>query len=222
MRTILCIDTALETATICLSIDGNLIDADQNTEFKDHATWLHKAIDGLLKKNGLALPGLDAIAVSIGPGSYTGLRVGLSAAKGLCYALKIPLLSINTLEIIALGARAEAQDLICPMIDARRMEVYTAVYDLNLIEIISPLAMILHTNSFESLLANHHLLFCGNGINKFRPLVKSKKADFTEMSNTTLAMSSLADMYLQKEKKSDIAYCEPLYLKDFQSSTTRQ
>jgi len=212
----------MSNATVCLTVDGKLIDADHNNEIQDHAAWLHSAISGLLRKNGYSLKELSAVAVSIGPGSYTGLRVGLSAAKGLCYALKIPLIALNTLEILAFGVRDLAQTFICPMIDARRMEVYTAVYDKNLIENISPLAMILHSNSFESLLTNNHILFCGNGINKFRPLLNNVNATFTEKSDSTLAMSTLADMYLQQEKISDIAYCEPLYLKDFHSSTTRQ
>jgi tRNA threonylcarbamoyladenosine biosynthesis protein TsaB len=221
MNPILCIDTALETATICLSDGGMLIDADHNTEMKDHASWLHPAVNRLLDNNGIGLNDIKAIAVSIGPGSYTGLRVGLAAAKGFCYALKIPLICIGTLEIMANAVKEEAIDLICPMIDARRMEVYTAVYNKDLIEKISPHAMILQEDSLGTLLTNHHILFCGNGMHKFRPVLKNRNIAFTELTNMALSISTLADKYLQNKKITDIAYCEPLYLKDFHSTTTR-
>src|SRR6266513_982784 len=129
MSLLLNIDTAIETASICLSKDGNVLHLSINENQKDHAAWLTVAIQEMMQNSGYQLNQLNAIAVTIGPGSYTGLRVGLSTAKGLCYVLKIPLLTIGTLEMMAFAAKQNPVDLLCPMIDARRMEVFTAVYD---------------------------------------------------------------------------------------------
>src|SRR5215831_19352433 len=125
MPIILNIDTSVESASVCLSNDGDVVGLSVNNNKKDHAAWLHRAIQELVKNTGLTLSDLDAIAISIGPGSYTGLRIGLSAAKGLCYALNIPLISVNTLQMMAHAARKEDVQFICPLIDARRMEVFT-------------------------------------------------------------------------------------------------
>ena len=136
MSLILNIDTALETAFVCLSNGNEVLQSSVNETQKDHATWLHTAITNLLQKTGHSVNELEAVAVSIGPGSYTGLRVGLASAKGFCYALNIPLIAISTLKIIALAASNEVQGatIICPMIDARRMEVFTLLYDIDLME----------------------------------------------------------------------------------------
>jgi tRNA threonylcarbamoyladenosine biosynthesis protein TsaB len=221
MSRLLCIDTALVTASICLSKDGELIDKRQNSEMKEQGAWLQPAVNDLLAKNNSGLDQLDAIAVSIGPGSYTGLRVGLAAAKGYCYALKIPLISVGTLEIMAHSVRKEARELICPMIDARRMEVYMAMYNKDVKEIISPLAMILHTDYFESILSVNKVLFCGSGADKFKPMVNDANASFTSVKDMSASLSTLAEKYLIEKKISDIAYCEPQYLKDFYSSTNQ-
>jgi tRNA threonylcarbamoyladenosine biosynthesis protein TsaB len=170
MSLILNIDTALDTAMISLARDGKLLETAENAEQKDHAAWLHPAIEELMQHNGNSLPDIHAVAVSIGPGSYTGLRVGLSAAKGICYAMNLPLIAIGTLEIIAKSAADEAEELICPVIDARRDEVYTAIYKKNLAPQISPLAMILHIKSFETVLDSQKMLFCGNAVKKRRQL----------------------------------------------------
>ena len=144
---ILNIDTATEEASVCLSQDGNVIHTLLNDSQKDHAAWIQVAINTLLQKEGYTMQQIQAVAVTHGPGSYTGLRVGMASAKGICFALQIPLITINTLQVMAFGAinqwRSLAENMklplcFCPMIDARRMEVFTAVYNEALEEIISP------------------------------------------------------------------------------------
>ena len=221
MSLLLHINTALDNAMVCLSDDDQVLQSDMNGEQKDHAAWLHPAVANLLDSRGLTINKLDGISVAIGPGSYTGLRVGLAAAKGYCYALKIPLIAIGTLEIMANDVKKDAKDLICPLIDARRMEVFTAVYDKNLVEKTAPLAMILHMNSFESLLKAHKILFCGNGVKKLRPILDHPHADFTESTGSANSMAELAWNCFMNRQFADIAYSEPFYLKDFHSSTPR-
>src|SRR6478672_12569660 len=148
MALILNIDTALDNAYISLAENKKGLRYGINETTKDHAAWMQTAIDKLIRESGFRMADLNAIGVSIGPGSYTGLRIGLSTAKGLCFALKIPLITVNTLEIMAFSAiqdmKTHGNDLlthdllICPMIDARRMEVFTAVYSSALVEIYKP------------------------------------------------------------------------------------
>ena len=129
MAIILNIDTAISTASLCLSKEALTLQFALNNNQQDHASWLHLAIKKVVTEAGIGVKALEAIAVMIGPGSYTGLRVGLSAAKGLCFALDIPLICINTLEAMAHASKNEEGDLFCPVIDARRMEVYTAFFN---------------------------------------------------------------------------------------------
>src|SRR5690606_37833050 len=130
MVLILHIETAIETASICLAKDGEVIAHDSNNQQKDHAAWIHNAIKKIMDDAGHPLKTLSAISISAGPGSYTGLRVGMATAKGLCYTLKIPMIALSTLEIMAVAAKVESEnnnemiDLLVPMIDARRMEVF--------------------------------------------------------------------------------------------------
>jgi len=126
---ILNIDTAVQSASVCLSENNDLIGLKINPSQKDHASWLHIAIEQLLKENAIDLQKLAAIAVSAGPGSYTGLRVGMASAKGLCYVLNIPLITVDTLKMMANAAVVENTDLLCPMIDASRMDVFAALFD---------------------------------------------------------------------------------------------
>src|SRR5688572_12887657 len=163
MAILLSIDTALENASICLAKGDEIIGMSTNTDQRDHAAWLHVSIRENLERNNLQPGSLNGIIVSIGPGSYTGLRIGLSTAKGLCYALKIPLVAVSTLEMIAYAAQDEAVDLICPLIDARRMEVFMALYDRQLTLIKTPKSIIVDANSFDELLFNRNLIFCGSG-----------------------------------------------------------
>ena len=174
MSLILNIDTAITTASISISIDGNILGEAFNTEQRDHGAFIQPAIQSIAKNKGISLTELSAVAVVAGPGSYTGLRVGMASAKGLCYALGKPLITIGTLEMLAYQAISQANInqndmpiLFCPMIDARRMEVFTAVYDKNLNTILSPSALIIDKDSFANLLLNNKIIFFGDGADKF-------------------------------------------------------
>lgn len=215
MSLILNIDTALDVASVCLAKNEKIIDISFNETPKDHAAWLHHAIAELMQKAGYEIKNLEAIAVSIGPGSYTGLRVGLAAAKGFCYALNIPLITVNTLKLIAFAAKDEATQLICPLIDARRMEVFTAIYTKNMEEKISPHSMIIDENSFSSLLLSERVLFCGNGIKKLQPLLTSTNAAFSSKIADASHLAQLSLPLFRQGQFADLAYAEPLYLKEF-------
>ncbi len=218
MSYILNIHTATETAIINLVKNGEVLGTIRNHDTKQHATILHTAIRQLLETNDLDIKKLNAVGVSLGPGSYTGMRVGLAAAKGLCYALGIPLITFNSLELIALSAVRFVNNeaaLYCPMIDARRMEVFTAIYDYSLKEIVPPTAMILDENSYEDFLILNKVCFSGSAINKFQTLNKSANSIFIDEKIST---GSLAEISWKKYEKNDvenIPYAQPLYIKDF-------
>lgn len=217
MAIFLNIDTAVETASVCLSDNSEPIGMAINENQKDHAAWLHTAVRLLLQESGLSVNDLNAIAISIGPGSYTGLRVGLSAAKGLCYALDIPLITIGTLKIMAHAVNNGESDLVCPMIDARRMEVFAAVYDKTLIEINKPFAMIVNEKSFADELASHKIIFCGNGSNKLQTVLSHHNAIFNPGQANAANMPLLANVCFREKKFAGLAYVEPLYVKEFYS-----
>ena len=217
MSLVLNIDTALDLASICLAHDGKELLSAVNENPQDHAGWLHKAILRTMDKSGYSLSKLEAVAVSIGPGSYTGLRVGLASAKGLCYAMNIPLITVNSLEMLAFSVKEKAPDLICPMIDARRMEVFTAVYNNLLIEEISPHAVIIDEKSFQSLLLSHKILFCGNGSKKLQSLITSGNAYFSDRYATASDLALLSHNRFHNKEFANLAYTEPLYLKEFYS-----
>ncbi len=218
MALIINIDTATETAVISLSEKDNIIDYVINSNQKDHASFLHPAIKNLFQNADLSILKLKAIAVTAGPGSYTGLRVGMAAAKGLCYALNIPLITINTLEVMALSSIKQIQDssaLYCPLIDARRMEVFTAVYDKQLIEILKPCSMILEEASFEEMLQTNKIYFSGSGAIKLKQLRDNYNAVFIDNAMDPNAMAQLANKYYTTKNFSDIKYASPMYLKEF-------
>lgn len=168
---ILNMDTSMAVASISLSMHGRSVAMLKNDLQKDHAAWLHPAIEQMLRENGFGLQQLDAIAVTAGPGSYTGLRVSMAAAKGFCYILKIPLILINTLEVMAFSALKTVSNgmetLYCPMIDARRMEVFTALYDGSLNALLPPAAVILDENFDNRLPEGKPILVFGNGSKKY-------------------------------------------------------
>ena len=166
---------------------------------------------------------LDAVAVSKGPGSYTGLRIGVSTAKGICYAADLPLMAIDTLEAMAHGIKAKfgrqigENDLLIPMIDARRMEVYAAVFDANLNKIEDTAARVIDENSFEDLLKDHHLLLFGDGAPKLKKVFENQpNISIVEGFKPSAAyMLPLAEKALRNHDFVDVAYFEPFYLKDF-------
>jgi len=215
---ILNIDTAVQTASICLAEDDKVLGVKVNPFQKDHAAWLHIAIKELLQEQKLILDQINAIAVSEGPGSYTGLRVGMATAKGLCYILNIPLITINTLKMMAFAAKNGSADLLCPMIDARRMEIFTSVFDPFLKEIVPATNMILEESSFKDLLHQYRVNFFGNGSIKFQSIVKSPNAFFSTIDATAEHMVQLSNLKLVSQQFADLAYAEPFYGKDFHST----
>jgi tRNA threonylcarbamoyladenosine biosynthesis protein TsaB len=220
MSIILNIDTAQETAFVCISENGKPKFVAENHSQKDHASFLHPAINELLKKAAISITELDAISVTKGPGSYTGLRVGMSAAKGLAYTLQKPLITISTLELMAhdiLTIIGNKESLICPMIDARRMEVFTAIYDCNLNATISPSAMILDESSFDDWLMTHNIFFTGSGSMKFQQICKHTNAKFIQHNNLPVSMSVISQNRFEKKLFNDITLTEPDYIKPYKA-----
>lgn len=220
MAKILLIDTALDLASVSVCEDGKPVAAASNDEAKEHAGWLQPAIGDLMKSQGMQFADLDAIAVSAGPGSYTGLRVAMASAKGLCYALSKPLIAINTLKIMAHAAVRQlgSATWFCPMIDARRMEVFTAIYDAQLDEKMPPQALILTETGFDDWLQQMPVCFFGNGARKYKELLKSGRASFETVNVKVEDGASLAAEMYDRQAFADLAYAEPFYLKPFYSN----
>jgi len=217
MGLILNIDTSLETASVSIAKDGGILSVLINEVQKEHASFLHIAIGELLKKVSVKASDLDAIAVTEGPGSYTGLRVGMASAKGMSYALGKPFITIGTLEAMALQAINSIKEdvLYCPLIDARRMEVYTAIYDSRLEVLLQPCAMILTENSFAEQLAKGKIIFTGSGAQKWKSLTSSPHAAFTDVKEIATAINILSEKKFSEKKFTNLAHSEPLYIKEF-------
>lgn len=224
MALILNIDTSTEAASVCLCKEGKKIAFMENSDQKDHAAWLHVAIDKMMREANYKMKDLEAIAVTSGPGSYTGLRVSMAAAKGLSYALRIPLITENTLMVMAFAAKQKNNDgsiLFCPMIDARRMEVFTALYNNNLQEMISPTAIILDENSFSAELLTNKINFFGNGSKKWQNISTSAHTFFTEISLLADPLGILSFKKFMDGQFTDIIYSEPVYTKEFYTHTKK-
>lgn len=220
MALILQIETSTASCSVALSRDGNTIALKEINEQNAHASFLTIFIGELMQQTGLSLKELDAVAVSMGPGSYTGLRIGVSTAKGLCYALDIPLIAVNTLMAMASKKRdlnPKGDFLLCPMIDARRMEVYTAVFDGELREVMPVEAKIIDENSFSGILMNRQMLFFGDGAGKCREVLgmHSNALFEDDFINSASGMSAIAYSGFLANRFEDVAYFEPYYLKDF-------
>ncbi len=215
----------LETSTECCSAaiargTEKIVEVKTETS-KQHASQLAPFVQELLRKEGLKVSDCDAIAVSEGPGSYTGLRVGVSTAKGLCFGSGKPLISVGTLKILAMQGRGKA-DFIVPMVDARRMEVYSAVFDSQCNEIRATEATILDESSFADLLKEHTVLFIGDGAAKFSTVCKSPNATFEQCFPLASAMVEPAIEAYNKKEFKDVAYFEPFYLKEFVAGISRK
>jgi len=216
MPKILCIETATEICSVCLSHEGKTIALAETDKGFSHASTLTILIQKCLDEADLTLNDLDAVAISQGPGSYTGLRIGVSVAKGICYALDKPMIAIDTLEALASAcAEEEKQDAhYCPMIDARRMEVYTAMYNLEGKEEQSVNALIVEDNAFENIFTRKEtIIFCGNGAEKCKPILTTPFAKFSPLVCSAKHLSFLAKKYFSKGDFCDIAYFSPLYYK---------
>ncbi|MDR2804106.1 MAG: tRNA (adenosine(37)-N6)-threonylcarbamoyltransferase complex dimerization subunit type 1 TsaB [Dysgonamonadaceae bacterium] len=223
MPCLLAIETATPVCSLVLSVDHEPIFSRIEKTPASHAAVLgvfaSEAVDWA-RKNGLSI---DAVAVSAGPGSYTGLRIGVSEAKGLCYGFGIPLIAVPTLKIIASEIlRRRPADYVCPMIDARRMEVYAAIYDAGLNPVRPALADIIDENSYREYLEKRPVVFAGNGSDKCRPVIRSRQAVFLEnIYPTAQAMIALAEEAFARKEFADVAYFEPFYLKEFQAIRAR-
>jgi len=223
MALILNIDTATEEAGICIAADGEVVAMAVNPDQKDHAAWLHTAVEKMVHDAGTRMKDLDAVAVASGPGSYTGLRVGMAAAKGFCYALGIPLITENKLKVMAMAARDRVapDTLLCPMIDARRMEVFTAVYQNDLEEVMPTTAMVIDHHSFEEYLSDRQMSFFGGGSDKCKPIITASSAAFIEINYNPGYLGILSFLrYLQREF-TGVAYSEPAYTKEFYTHTRK-
>jgi tRNA threonylcarbamoyladenosine biosynthesis protein TsaB len=225
MSLILCIDTSIENAFVCISENGVLVDSISNNIQKEHAGFLHRAIKELTERLKIELKNLSAVAVTAGPGSYTGIRVGLSTAKGICYALNKPLICINTLELLATEAHKHNKknqlnlELFCPMIDARRMEVFTALYDENLNELEPPSAKIVDASYFSEKLNSKKMCFIGNGSDKLKKIINNQNAYFLQTDPLEMTISALAQQKFDISIFTDISHFSPIYVKEHQSFT---
>ncbi len=217
MSKMLHIDTAGENGMVCISAKGELIDVINSSDQKEHASFIHEAIRTLLKRNAIDFNTLGAVVVTEGPGSYTGLRVGLSSAKGLCFALDVPLITLNALEILAhASAQLYPGDfLYWPMIDARREEVFTATYDKNLSIIQPPHALILDTEVLKEKLNNHKIIFSGSGSKKIIKYLSDPHFAIIEEVNSVFSHCRMGFNKLEKKIFADLLYAEPLYIKEF-------
>lgn len=216
MAIILSIETTTTNCSVSLSKDGETFALleDYSNNYS-HAERLHVYIANILNQNNLKPQQLDAIAVSKGPGSYTGLRIGVSAAKGLCYSLNIPLISVSTLKALAKQVQVP-EGVIVPMLDARRMEVYSAIFDANNNEIRKIEAQIIEQTSFANYLENGKVYFIGNAVEKTKTVITHENAVFIEGKLPSAnEMSALANIKYKISDTEDVAYFEPFYLKDF-------
>jgi tRNA threonylcarbamoyladenosine biosynthesis protein TsaB len=224
----LAIETATPVCSVALIENDKVLSLKESTESNAHSKVLTVFIQEILETFEMDVQNLDAIAVSKGPGSYTGLRIGVSAAKGLCYAGDVPLISVNTLQSMAWGiilhknVELNENTVLCPMIDARRMEVYSALYDVNGNEVRETEAEIIDAHSFSMYLEKGEVLFFGDGAEKCKEIISHPNAKFIEDFSV-----SAAHMVLQISKKyelqqfEDVAYFEPFYLKDFIAGAPR-
>jgi len=228
---IICLETATNLCSVALCDNAGVISVRESNESKSHASMLTVFIEEILRDNGIRANDLDAVAVSKGPGSYTGLRIGVSVAKGIAYGASIPLIGIETTLAMFYGicsgqyfnAEAEINSLFCPMLDARRMEVYYAIYDAagNKIKNIS--AEIITKDSFAGYPESQKIIFFGDGALKCREVIDRKNAIFAAdfMMSASYMYKPVFEAF-NNHIYEDVAYFEPLYLKDFITSKPRK
>ncbi len=220
---ILCIETGTTTCSVALGNENGVVGFKDLSDSRAHASQLSVLVDELLKELSFDISKVDAIAISQGPGSYTGLRIGVSFAKGVCYSLGKPLIAVGSLDSMVYGIKEVLPketisdiSLFCPMIDARRMEVYSAFYNQTIHRISEVEAIIVDSNSFFNQLQNSKVLFFGNGASKCKSVISNQNAIFIDnFEPSARFMLPLALNAYKDEKFEDIAYFEPFYLKDF-------
>ncbi|MBS1730051.1 MAG: tRNA (adenosine(37)-N6)-threonylcarbamoyltransferase complex dimerization subunit type 1 TsaB [Bacteroidetes bacterium] len=217
---ILTIDTASQNASIVLSRGETCISAIHNHVQKTHAAFVQSGIQAIFSKTKYSLVDLDAVSVVAGPGSYTGLRVGMASAKGICYALNKPLILLDALKLMALSVIRMPQfsnfiGMICPMIDARRMEVFAALYNHQLEIIFAPGAMMVEKDFLETFLQKNKILCIGDGSLKFQQVCVNPQAIFQNISYDENTISYLSFQAFLKKDFASLAYSEPLYVKEF-------
>lgn len=224
MSLILCIETGTDICSVGLSRDGELISLRESDEGRDHARNVALFVDELLRENDIAAEELSAVAVGMGPGSYTGLRIGVSFAKGLCYGLQIPLVAVGSLDSMVQVAREDHEAgivdvdnwndaVLCPMVDARRMEVYTQMFDTQGQPLNEVKAEIVTEESFKEWRNERQLVIFGNGAAKCREVLND--ATYINVTPSARGLAVLAHQRLEAGQTEDIAYFEPFYLKDF-------
>lgn len=226
MALILSIETGTDVCSVALANDGELMALRESDEGRDHAKKVALFVDELLKETGVQPSDLDAIAVGKGPGSYTGLRIGVSFAKGMCYALDIPLIAIGSLDALTEVARedfdagildVEDEDwhsaYLCPMVDARRMEVYTQIFDTNGIAKTDVAAEIITEDSFSQWRKDGKFVIFGNGAKKCCEALAD--AIYVDVTPSARGLVSIAERAFREGRFEDLAYFEPFYLKDF-------
>lgn len=223
MALILNLETATTNCSVSLTKNGKTISIkEHDTPNYSHSEQLHVFIQEVLKAASVSLSDIDAVAVSKGPGSYTGLRIGVSAAKGLCFSLDIPLISIPTLESMAQQSESREIDFIIPLLDARRMEVYSHVFDNQLKGIRETRAEIIDKNSFSTYLQQGKVLLLGSGAAKCKEVLSDSVDYNLECVPSSEQMSQLSFDKYQASDFEDVAYFEPYYLKDFILQTKKK
>ena len=224
MSLILHIETATTVCSVSLAYEGKLLALKEENKGYTHAEHLTIFIEEVMQMAMKSFDELEAVAVSMGPGSYTGLRIGVATAKGLCFGLNKPLIAISTLAAMVKGASMSYKNVnsFCPMLDARRMEVYTAIYNQIGEERQAISALILSEHSFEERLKNNEILFFGDGAPKFKEVCKHVNAKFDlELQPSAAHMINLAYNKFQMKQFEDVAYFEPYYLKEFYTPTAK-
>lgn len=221
---ILNIESSTEVCSVSLAQNGEILQTIENMTGQNHSMLLTVFIEEIFSKLNIPMASLDAVAVSGGPGSYTGLRIGVASAKGICYALNKPLIAITSLASMAHHVVTNSQQyqlsgdnlLFCPMIDARRMEVYTAIFDGEVKMVREIKADIIDTESFKQLFAENKIVFFGNGADKCKNIIIHPNAVFIDGIKTSASfMAELSFQAFAKKEFQDVAYYEPFYLKDF-------
>lgn len=225
MARILLIETSTALCSVALSEDGEIKAYRESSAPKAHASLTAVFVQEVLSENGCGLSDCEAVCVSMGPGSYTGLRVGVSTAKGLCFGSGKPLLAVGTLDTLTAKGMASGPDYIIPMVDARRMEVYTAVFKKSgngYVQITDTSPAIIDENSFSEILADGTVLFIGDGAGKCSDVIRHQNASFTQCCPDARSMAAPAEKAFNERDFKDVAYFEPFYLKEFVATVSKK